>query len=102
MRASLFLIFALCAAAGSAQPTTTELQAIPDARTVDTITQADEVALKADSNRRMTVPVTVSGEGPFRFMVDTGANHTAISQELAARLGLTTRSGARLHSATGV
>lgn len=102
MRASLFLICALCAAAGSAQPSTTELQAIPDGRAVDTVTQADEVALKADASRRMTVPVTVSGAGPFRFMVDTGANHTAISRQLAASLGLSTREGARLHSATGV
>ena len=90
MRASLFLLCAMAAAAGSAQPRT-ELEAVPDLRAVDTATQADEVALKADASERMTVPVTVSGAGPFRFMVDTGANHTAISQELAARLGLSTR-----------
>ena len=102
MRASLFLIGALCAATGSAQPTTTELQAVSDGRTVDTVTQADEVALKEDASERMTVPVTVSGAGPFRFMVDTGANHTAISRQLAAKLGLSTRGGARLHSATGM
>ena len=101
MRASLFLLCALSAAAGSAQPTT-QLEAVADARSVDSTTQAEDVALKQDASQRMTVPVNVSGFGPFRFMVDTGADHTAISRQLATRLGLSLRAGARLHSATGV
>lgn len=38
---------------------------------------------------RIVVPVMVDGEGPFRFVVDTGANHSMISAHLAERLGLT-------------
>jgi len=33
-------------------------------------------------------PVMVNGQGPFRFIVDTGASRSAISPSLAERLGL--------------
>jgi predicted aspartyl protease len=38
---------------------------------------------------RVVVPVMVNGHGPFRFIVDTGANHSTISPGLARDLGLT-------------
>src|SRR5690606_6620064 len=41
-----------------------------------------------DATRRMSVPVMVDGQGPFSFLVDTGAERTIIARELAARLGL--------------
>nr|QQZ49391.1 clan AA aspartic protease [Phenylobacterium glaciei] len=34
------------------------------------------------------MPVTINGQGPFDFMVDTGANRSCISTQLAAKLGL--------------
>jgi predicted aspartyl protease len=37
---------------------------------------------------RVVVPVMVNGRGPFRFIVDTGANHSTISPRLAHELGL--------------
>jgi len=37
---------------------------------------------------RVVVPVMVNGRGPFRFIVDTGANHSTISPRLAQELGL--------------
>lgn len=36
----------------------------------------------------MTVPVTIGAAGPYRFVVDTGAERTVIARELATRLGL--------------
>lgn len=42
----------------------------------------------ADLYRRMTVPIRIDGAGPFAFVVDTGANQSVISAELAARLRL--------------
>ena len=42
----------------------------------------------ADIYRRMTAPVRVAGAGPFPFVVDTGANQSVISEELATRLKL--------------
>ena len=41
------------------------------------------VAVGEDLSRRMTVPVTVNGQGPFHFVIDTGADRTVISKELA-------------------
>jgi Aspartyl protease len=32
------------------------------------------------------VPVTIDGRGPFRFLLDTGASHSAVSSALASRL----------------
>lgn len=49
-----------------------------------------------DATRRMSVPVTVGGEGPFSFLVDTGAERTVIARELALRLGLADGSKLRL------
>lgn len=69
---------------------------------IDSTTQTDEVALRKDRSDRMTVPVTVGGTGPFRFLVDTGADRTAISSAVAARLGLATNEQASLHSLTGI
>jgi predicted aspartyl protease len=37
---------------------------------------------------RVVVPVRINGRGPFRFIVDTGANHSTISPELVRLLGL--------------
>jgi predicted aspartyl protease len=37
---------------------------------------------------RVVVLVSVNGQGPFRFIVDTGANHSTISPRLARQLGL--------------
>jgi predicted aspartyl protease len=39
-------------------------------------------------DERMTVPVAIAGAGPYRFVIDTGAQRTVISRELARRLGL--------------
>ena len=60
-----------------------------------------EIRLEEDRHRRMTVEVTVDGRGPYRFLVDTGADRTAISRELVGRLNLAPGRPARLHSATG-
>lgn len=61
----------------------------------------DKIAMGVDSFDRMTVPVRLAGAGPFRFLVDTGSDRTAISSELAVRLRLAAGPGAILHSATG-
>jgi predicted aspartyl protease len=37
---------------------------------------------------RIVIPVTINGQGPFRFMVDTGASHSTISPLLVQKLGL--------------
>lgn len=51
-----------------------------------TLTDAEILRLELERYRRMTVPVTIQGQGPFRFMIDTGAQATVLSHELAAML----------------
>lgn len=55
-----------------------------------------------DPASRMTVPVRLDGAGPFPFVVDTGANLSAISLELADQLGLPRMGVAPVHGVAGV
>ena len=61
-----------------------------------------DYALKLDRAARMTVPVSIDGRGPFQFIVDTGAERTVISRELARELNLGQGKSARLHSMSEV
>ena len=54
-----------------------------------------------DAASRMTVPVMVNGKGPFNFVIDTGADRTVVSRELAERLALPQGGTARLHAMGG-
>lgn len=57
---------------------------------------SETIAMQTEASRRMTVPVTIMGEGPFHFLVDTGSQATALSRDLADRLDLTDRVPATL------
>jgi predicted aspartyl protease len=63
---------------------------------------AETLAAGEDANNRMTVPVMVNGQGPFQFIVDTGADRSAVSAELAEKLGLPEDKKVRLISMSGV
>jgi len=64
------------------------------------------VTTDVDRAMRMTVPVTIGANGgttgPYQFVVDTGADRTVVSRELADRLGLSAGQSATLHSMSGV
>jgi predicted aspartyl protease len=60
------------------------------------------LALGEDRNERMTVPVSIGRDGPYPFIVDTGAERTVIAEQLAATLGLGSAGTARVHSMTEV
>lgn len=90
----------LAAPLPAAPPPVTRFETLVTPQPVDG-NAPDKVALSADSFDRMTVPVRLSGAGPFRFLVDTGADRTAISNEVASKLGLVAGPTAVLHSATG-
>lgn len=55
-----------------------------------------------DPYSRMTAPVRINGQGPFQFVVDTGANQSVISQELSVLLGLPPGGAVQLHGVAGV
>jgi predicted aspartyl protease len=87
----------------SAQPIKTqrfEIVSTPDR--IDDTTQAAYLQFQPDPYDRMTVPVQVAGQGPYRFLVDTGADRTAISRQLATALRLSHSDTATMHTVTGV
>lgn len=54
-----------------------------------------------DGVGRVVVPVLLNGRGPYRFLLDTGANRSAISPRLVAELGLPPGAQVRLRGVTG-
>jgi predicted aspartyl protease len=44
--------------------------------------------LAGGSNPLILVPVCVEGKGPFQFILDTGASHSLLSEQLSATLGI--------------
>ena len=98
---------ALTALTGSAilhaQPVeTTKLDAVVGIPKLDSTTQTEDVKFRNRPDDRMTVQVRLSGSGPFQFLVDTGADRTAISRELASRLGLAKGENEAIHTIAGV
>ncbi len=49
---------------------------------------AEAIQAKVDRETRLTVPVTIEGKGPFRFLIDTGSQNTVLSRNLATQLKL--------------
>lgn len=87
----------------SAQPVKTQqYDAVSQPDQIDNTTQATDLRFRKDGYDRMTVPVRVAGRGPYRFLVDTGADRTAISWDVARALRLTDTDTAVLHSVSGV
>lgn len=43
---------------------------------------------RGEQAARLTTPVSVNGHGPYRFLVDTGAQRSVLAAELAVLLGL--------------
>lgn len=59
-----------------------------DPGATDQLTQEEIVALERERYNRATVQVSVQGQGPYRFLVDTGAEATVVSREIATALAL--------------
>lgn len=87
-------LLAAAAAAMTVTSTTSQPTAAPAADVE--IAEAEVFELEGERYRRMTVPVTIGDEGPFRFMIDTGAQATVLSRALADRLELFDRETATL------
>lgn len=73
----MLLLVMSAAQAGGQQPA-----APPD----DTLLYASPT--RKDRIGRILAPVMINGQGPFRFIVDTGASYSSISPQLAQTLGL--------------
>lgn len=68
------------------------------------VAPVDELAI-GEADLRMTVPVTIEGTGrppgPWPFVIDTGAERTVLSAELARRLALAPGQGVRVTTMAG-
>ncbi|HEU4649947.1 MAG TPA: aspartyl protease family protein [Croceibacterium sp.] len=92
---SWYLLAAVAAAATQMVSAATPAQSGPTPEAV-AAPAVEIIELEAERYRRMTVPVTIGGAGPFRFMLDTGAQATVVSRDLADRLALNNRKPAIL------
>lgn len=89
---------AACAPLRQATPALVNLAALqPELPEAD----GARLAAEADVARRMTVPVFLDGKGPFEFVVDTGANHTVVAEEVAGPLKLPEAGTAAVHGIAG-
>ena len=63
--------------------------------------EGEIVNIDQDRAKRMTVPVSIEGKGPFTFVIDTGAERTVVSRNLVNRLSLEAEPPAELISIAG-
>lgn len=62
------------------------------------------ISTRTDRIGRVLAPVLINGKGPYRFLVDTGANRSVIGPRLAASMGLAPTAhapSATVHGVTG-
>jgi predicted aspartyl protease len=57
--------------------------------------------LAIDPSARLTLPIEIAGRGPYNFLVDTGAERTIVSAELAQELALGDGGAVRLATISG-
>ena len=72
---------ALLTPAGLAQTIAPPLPGVPE-------DEAARIAASTDAAEHMTIPVMINGRGPFRFVVDTGADRSVLADDVAVSLGL--------------
>ena len=89
-----------CAAAGSRPPISVNLLDTGPAPPPPDAGARLETAF--DQAKRMTVPVYLNAQGPFGFVVDTGANRTVVATEVAAACNLPSAGQADVHGIAGV
>lgn len=107
------IVATLALAAAIAAPAAAQPEASVLAATASTVpTQVADPALApagADPanialtplDSRMTVPVTIGASGPYPFIIDTGAERTVVSRELAGQLALASGKPVRLTAMSG-
>lgn len=83
------------AAAGGREPVQDPELTIPEERVEGALLALGEL------DARLTVPVALGAKGPYDFIIDTGAERTVVSRELAGSLKLAASRPVMLTSMTG-
>lgn len=78
--ATLFSLSPLAAHGQQSDPAPENPDSAPD--------DAIDVAFDRDRYERMTVPVSIDGQGPYRFFIDTGAQATVVTSRITSDLEL--------------
>lgn len=60
--------------------------------------QKPATSTRVDGGGRLTLPVMINGTGPFSFAVDSAANASVVSSDLAEQLGLAPVGEVEIHS----
>lgn len=71
---------------------------LPPADSMD----ADLIEGATDAVKRLTVPVTVQGAGPYHFLIDTGSQRTVVSTAVARQLALEQGTAVRIIGVAGI
>lgn len=78
----------------------TSMPALPPAKIDNSLLIGGEDVNARRSNTRMTVEVQINGRGPYRFLVDSGADTSVVGLKIARDLQLPLGSPAVLHATT--
>ena len=81
-------------------PPTSKLPPLPPAVIDDALAIGGDDINARKSNTRMTVEVQVNGRGPYRFLVDSGADTSVVGVRIARNLQLPAGRPAMLHAMT--
>jgi predicted aspartyl protease len=74
----------------------------PVSTTDDSNAASETLQAGTDLEDRMTIDVAVQGDGPYRFLIDTGSQRTVVSTTLAETLGLASGPTVRIVSIAGL
>ena len=89
-------------ATGIADPVAPHSQPMIPPATIDDALEITGTSIDARQiQTRMTVGVLVNGQGPFRFLVDSGADRSVVGTALAKRLALAPGRSVTLHDMAG-
>ncbi len=98
----LMLLLTIGHASAQTRPEPPASIVIPPAAIDETLRIEGENVRARQINTRMFVPVQVDGRGPYRFLVDSGADRSVIGSALAAELALPNTGGSvKLNSIAG-
>jgi len=92
----------LAAAAGAGISGRAFAQATPGTPPAPPAEDEASLATGLDPSLRITAPVLLNGQGPFNFVVDTGANRSVVSSEIAEALALPAGLAAEIHGVAGM
>jgi predicted aspartyl protease len=92
----------LAAGVASAPLSTAKAQTTEVVEAPDEDGPTADIATEESRYEHMLAPVSVNGQGPFNFLLDTGANISCVSQKLVERLELESTESVPVHTVVGV